>query len=319
MAERLGRCSAIAIVGAVFGLLSGTPAQAKAPPDYTISDNVDLVILDASVKNPRGGYVTGLDRNAFKVYEDGHLRGISHFSKTDAAVTVGLVVDNSASMRFKRPEVIMAGLTFAKESNPKDDFFVVNFNNHVYSGLPKGLNFTDQLAVLHRALYYGEPVGQTALYDAIAFALKHLELSARDFRTLVVVSDGGDNVSKVSFPELLKLIESSRATIYTVGLLDPNDSDLNPGVLRKIAGVSGGEFFEPTNLDQVMPVLDQISKDIRNRYVIGFVPDEVNDKRKIRSLKLVARQGTGEKLIVRTRTSYSVMPAKQLVARESPR
>lgn len=305
---------------ALFCLLGFVVAAQKganqtAPSVFTISDNVDLVLLEVSVKDPRGGYVTGLTQKNFEVFEDGHRRDITQFASVDTPVTVGLVVDNSGSMGPKRPEVILAGLAFAKESNPQDEFFVVNFNNSVVRGLPRGMLFTDNLQKLRAALYYGRPVGQTALYDAIAYSLKHLEYSHRDKRTLIVVSDGGDNVSTTTFPELLKLVESSRATIYTVGLYDPSDHDLNPGVLRKLASVSGGEFFEPETLDQVIPVFNKISKDIRNSYTMGYVPDETNDKKTVRSVKVIATEN-GRKLNVHTRTTYINTPLSQLTAEQ---
>lgn len=282
---------------------------------YTISDNVDLVVLDASVKDPRGGYVSGLGKSDFRVWEDGHPRKITDFANADTPVTIGLVVDNSGSMRFKRPEVTLAGLAFAKESNPYDEFFVVNFNNYVTPGLPARLAFTDDLQTLRSALYYGQAEGQTALYDAIAYSLEHLERSHREKRTLIVVSDGGDNVSATSLPQLMKLIEASRATIYTVGLYDSEDRDLNPGVLRSIARVSGGQFFEPASLSEIIPVFDKISKDIRSRYTIGYVPDETNDKRVVRTVKITAEQH-GRRFAVKSRTSYTIIPLSQLLAQE---
>ncbi|MBV9296920.1 MAG: VWA domain-containing protein, partial [Acidobacteriaceae bacterium] len=278
---------------------------------YKISDNVNLVLLDVSVKDPHRGYVTGLSKNSFQVSEDGHSRDITQFASVDTPVTIGLVVDNSGSMRFKRQEVILAGLAFAKESNPKDEFFVVNFNNSVVRGLPPKTLFTDNLQALRAALYYGHAVGQTALYDAIAYSLKHLEYSRQDKRTLIVVSDGGDNVSTTTLPELLSLIESSRATIYTVGLFDPEDRDLNPGVLRRIASISGGQFFEPATLEGVVPVFHKIAQDIRNCYTVGYVPDEITDKRTVRTVKVVAREN-GRKLAVRTRTTYTTIPFSEL-------
>ncbi len=299
--------------------MNAVAEQSKPNPDqYTISDNVDLVLLDVGVKDPRGGYVTGLSKNDFNVMEDGHPRQITQFASVDTPVTVGLVVDNSGSMRLKRPEVILAGLAFARESNPNDEFFVVNFNNYVTRGLPAQMMFTDKLQPLRAALYYGEPSGQTALYDAVAYSLKHLEYSHRDKRTLIVVSDGGDNVSKITFPELMKLIEASRATIYTVGLYSSEDHDLNPGVLRKMSAVSGGEFFEPEKMDEVIPVFNKISKDIRNCYTIGYVPNETTDKRTVRSVKVVARQN-GRKLIVHTRTTYTTTPLSELLAEQTKR
>lgn len=306
---------------AIATVLLGTSAAAeKSNPQanhtYTISDNVDLVVLDVSVKDPRGGYVCGLKKDDFQVSEDGHPRQITQFASVDTPVTIGLVVDNSGSMRFKRPEVTLAGLAFAKQSNPHDEFFVVNFNNYVTRGLPAKVAFTDNLQTLRSALYYGQAEGQTALYDAIAYSLEHLERSHREKRTLIVVSDGGDNVSRTPLPQLMKVIEASRATIYTVGLYDPEDRDLNPGVLRSIARVSGGQFFEPAALSDIIPVFDKISKDIRNRYTIGYIPDETNDKRIVRNVKVTAEQH-GRKLAVKSRTTYSIVPLSQLLAQQS--
>ncbi|MBV9442077.1 MAG: VWA domain-containing protein [Acidobacteriaceae bacterium] len=311
--------SKLALLGSLLCLtgsaqLSGY--QAGNQTAYTIEDHVNLVLLDVSVKDPRGGYVTGLTKDKFQVFEDGRRQTITEFANIDTPVTVGLVVDNSGSMRFKRPEVVTAGLAFAKESNPRDEFFVVNFNNHVVSGLPEKVPFTDKIHQLRAALYYGEPMGQTALYDAIAYSLEHLELSRQDKRTLIVVSDGGDNVSKTSLPELMKLIDSSRATIYTVGLFDPDDRDRNPSVLRKLARVSGGEFFEPPALDDVVPVFHKISQDIRHRYSIGYVPDDVGTKRIVRSLRVVATDNDGRKLVVRTRTAYTTAPFSELISEQ---
>ena len=292
----------------------------KAAPDnqgvFTISDNVNLVLLDVSVKGPHGGYVSGLDKKNFSVFEDGQPRTITQFDNADTPVSVGLVVDNSGSMRNKRGDVIMAGLAFAHQSNPKDEFFVVNFNNSVVRGLPPDMMFTDNLNQIHSALYYGQPEGQTALYDAIAYSLNHLEYAHLQKHTLIVVSDGGDNVSKTTFPELMKMIEASRASIYTVGLYDPDDPTLNPGVLRKIAAVSGGEFFEPQKLDDILSVFAKISQDIRHTYSIGYVPDDVTDHRVLRTVKVVAQED-GQKLAVRTRTSYITTPLSRLVAQQA--
>jgi Ca-activated chloride channel family protein len=292
--------------------LSATAGRSnqKSEAPYTISHNVDLVLLDASVKDPRGGYVTGLAKDAFHVAEDGRPRRITTFANVDAPVTVGLVVDNSGSMRLKRPEVILAGLAFAKESNPQDEFFVVNFNDLVVHGLAPSTPFTDDLQTLRAALYYGKPAGKTALFDAIAAALQDLQKGHHDKRTLIVVSDGGDNASKISQRELMSLIESSRATIYTVGMVYEGDADFNPRLLRKVAAISGGQYFQPRTLDEVVPLFKKISKDIRSRYTIGYVPDETNTKRRIRSVKITA-QSEGRRLIVKSRTSYMIAPAHE--------
>jgi VWFA-related protein len=302
------------LLALVFFPFIACHAQENVSGTYTISDNVNLVVLDVAVQNAAGGYVTGLKKDDFRIFDDHALRPISQFASVDTPVTIGLVVDNSGSMLRKRPEVIIAGLAFAKQSNPKDEFFVVNFNNSVVRGLPDRTLFTDNLQALRSALYFGVPRGQTALYDAVAYSLKHLEFSQQERRALIVVSDGGDNVSQLRLSELIRLIEASRATVYAVGLFDPDANDLNPGVLRRFASVSGGEYFQPA-LNEVAPVFDKISHDIRNRYTLAFVPDPIGGKRVVRTIKVTAQQN-GRKLFVRTRTTYTVKPVSELLAKQ---
>jgi VWFA-related protein len=310
----LGNCAASVAALLALSLAAAVYGQQNGPEGaYTISDNVNLVVLDASVVRPRGGYVTGLRKDDFKIFDDHAARPISQFASVDTPVSIGLVVDNSGSMLRKRPEVITAGLAFAKQSNSQDEFFVINFNNSVIRGLPEQTLFTDNLQALRNALFFGRPKGQTALYDAVAYSLKHLELSQQERRALIVVSDGGDNVSQIRLPELLRLIEASRATIYTVGLFDPEANDLNPGVLRRFASVSGGEYFQPA-LNEVVPVFEKISRDIRNRYTLAFVPEQVNDRRVVHTVRVTAEQA-GRKLFVRTRTTYIMKLVSEPVAR----
>lgn len=290
------------------------PIPSAESPSFTIADNVRLVVLDVSVRDPRGGYVSGLRKQDFQVLDNGQPRDIAQFSSDDAPVTIGLILDDSGSMTRKRPEVVLAGLAFARESNPRDEFFVVNFNNFVIPGLPSGTDFTDSISTLHKALYLGRPIGQTALYDAVAYALRHLEKSSQEKRTLIVVSDGGDNVSKTSLGDLTKLIQASRATIYTVGLFDPDDRDGNPSVLRNIAKQTGGEFFEPKKLEEVIPVFHKIAADIRNRYTVAYVPDYKNDRHRVRSVKVLAQNDEHRKLVVKSRTTYSTAEISDLIA-----
>lgn len=294
-------------------LLAGTAGATEQ--EYTIKANSDLVVLDISVKDTSGQYVSGLTSNNFQVYDDNRAEKITYFSKVDTPATVGLILDNSGSMASKRRDVITAGLSFAHASNPNDEFFVLNFNDRLEYGLPRSVPFTDNINQLHHALNWGRPQGQTRLYDAVSEALKHMTESTQQYRVLIVVSDGGDNASRTPFPDLMKQVEESRATVFTVGLMDPADHDLNPSVLKKMAKASGGAYFQPESLEDVGPIFKEISEDIRHRYVLGYVPDESNDNRNVRSVKVKATED-GHKLAVRTRTSYVLDPAREAVASE---
>jgi Ca-activated chloride channel family protein len=291
-------------------LLSGLLLVA-AGQDFKISDNADYVLLDVSVRDRDGSFVTGLEKANFQVFEDGHPRPITYFSAMDSPVAIGLIVDNSGSMAAKRARVIAAGLAFAKQSNPQDEFFVVNFNDSIRRGLPPSIPFTDNLQLLRKALYYGEPQGKTALYDAVSYGLRHLERSREQRRTLIVVTDGRDNASQISFSALMKDLEASRATVYTVGLSDPDEErELNDRVLRKMAQVTGGEFFEPAAIGDVGEVFEKIAGDVRHRYSVEYAPDEIHDHNPVRRVKVVVRVES-RKLQARTRTSYSVARASE--------
>ena len=163
--------------------------------EFKISTEINLVLLDVSVTHGRSGNVSGLNKENFRIYEDGVLQRISEFASGDTPVAVGMVMDNSGSMGSKRLRLIDAGLAFIEASNPRDAIFVVNFSDQVRSGLPEFVPFTDDVGLLRSALSRDMPQGRTALYDAITFALKHLKASRLDRKALVVVSDGGDNSS----------------------------------------------------------------------------------------------------------------------------
>ena len=190
-----------------------------------------------------------------------------------------------------------------------DEIFVINFNDKVRFGLPPAMPFSDNIKALATALEKDQPVGRTTLYDAIAAALKHLEMGTRDRKTLIVVSDGGDNASRHMLPDILQMIEESHATVYTVGLFDLDDPDRNPRVLKRIASMSGGEAFLPEKLDDVIPICKKIAQDIRNRYVIGYVPARRSANGGLHTIKVTAMAPHHGRLIVQTRTSYVAPPS----------
>ncbi len=289
-------------------VFSGSSAQhVPESGGFKIAARVELVLLDASVKDSKGGYVSGLTKNEFRIYENGDLQKISEFSSADIPVAVGLVMDASGSMEPKRQKVNAAGVAFVEASNPQDQIFVVNFNDKVRHGLPESVPFTDNLKLLRSALSKNRPEGRTAMYDAIAYSLKHLESGQREKRALIVVSDGGDNCSVLNLKELIGLIQQSRTTIYTVGIFDSDDPDRNPGVLKRIANVSGGECFLPDQADQIVLICRKIAKDIRNRYTIGYSPVRSDGVTALRNIHVVAA-AAHRKLNVKTRTSY-IRPA----------
>ena len=288
-------------------------AEPQEPPsvdDYKLSVSVDLVALQATVHDRAGGYVSGLREQDFEVYEDGVRQSIRLFRHEDVAVTVGLVVDHSGSMRRKLAHVTAAARTFVQSSNPEDQMFVVNFNEHVTLGLPDTIQFTDHPDELARAIANAPAAGQTALYDAIVKAHEQLHAGSRDRKALIVISDGGDNASAHTLAEVLKLSEQSSALVYTIGIFDDSDEDRNPTVLRRLARDTGGEAFFPEQLDEVVAICERIARDIRHQYTIGYVASSTAKPGAWRAIRVAARAAGKGKLSVRTRSGYIAGGAK---------
>jgi Ca-activated chloride channel homolog len=277
------------------------PANEKP---FTLTAHAELVLLDVSVKEAKGGYVSGLTKANFQVYENGKLQTISHFSSEDTPITVGLVIDDSRSMRPKRGNVIDSALAFIDASNPQDEMFVTHFNDHVRHGLPAGTAFTDNPDLLRQALWNSPAEGMTSLYDAILDALHQLDSGKHPKKSLVVISDGGDNASTHGFNDVLDAVRSTRATLYTIGIFDAEDPDRNPGLLRRLASISGGIAYLPTDLSELPSICRGIAKDIRNRYSIGYVPVRAGEKSALRTIKVAVTGAGPGKLAVHARTSY---------------
>jgi Ca-activated chloride channel homolog len=288
----------------------GTPVpvrQDRDGGDFSISVNVGIALFNVSVSDSKGRHVSGLKASNFHVLENGRSQEIQLFSAEDVPATIGLVMDNSGSMRTKRTDVQRAALAFVNASNPADELFLVTFNENVRMGLPDKLRFTSDPGQFQFALMQMTPGGRTALYDATAAALEHLKSGTLDRKALVVLSDGGDNASRRKLDELLEISRHSTATLYTIGIYDENDPDRNPRVLRKIAESSGGHAYFPKSPAQLDEVWREIAGEIRSQYTIGYVPSRNNGGGTYRSVKIVATQNGGKSLNVDTREGY-VLP-----------
>jgi VWFA-related protein len=181
--------------------------------------------------------------------------------------------------------------------------FVVNFNESVSLGLPVTIPFSNRADELEAAIGQQSAAGETALYDAISVALNRLKSGTREKKVLIVISDGGDNASRLSLPDVLKVAGESNAVVYTIGIFEQDDPDKNPGVLRRLANTTGGEAFFPGEFSEVAAICKLIASDIRHQYTIGYVPGNAAKPAGYRTVRVVARS-TGKDLVVRTRTTY---------------
>jgi Ca-activated chloride channel family protein len=285
---------------------------------FTIRTNVDIVVLRATVRDREGAPVVGLGQEDFQVYENKIPQQIESFSHEDVPVTVGLVIDNSGSMRSKRDDVAAAALAFARSSNPEDQVFVVNFNEHVSMGLPANLPFAGNQKQLEMALSRNKADGMTALYDAVAAALEQLKKGKWDKKVLIVISDGGDNASRYTLAEILSMANRSSAIFYTMGIFDANDDDRNPRVLKQLSKISGGEAFFPESLGEILPICQQIAHDIRNQYTISYAPANRKSDGTYRTIEVKAWNASIRgRLTVSTRAGYSA-PLSPSIASDAP-
>jgi Ca-activated chloride channel family protein len=294
---------------------SSKPPAPSAPADisqdtYKIKSQVSLVVLHVSVLNDRSVFVPGLMEESFKVMEDKVEQKLSVFKQEDVPVSFGLVVDNSGSMRDKRPQVNAAALTFVKTSNPQDEGFVVNFNDDYY--LDTEHDFTSDLAEMRTALERIDARGSTALYDAVIGSLDHLKKGTRDKKVLLVVTDGEDNASRHSLENVVEQAQRADAVIYAVGVFSDDDMKHNHRAMKKarsalsdLANATGGLAFFPETADDTEAICTQIAHDIRNQYTIAYYPTNTAHDGSFRtvSVQVMPPHGAG-KLTVRTRTGY---------------
>jgi Ca-activated chloride channel family protein len=306
----------------VFCSLAAHPQSLQSPPktpgvasQSTISVKTELVVLPVKVTDINGNFVPGLSMQDFRVYEDGRLQRATFFQQADVPVTVGLVVDHSRSMGPKLSEVAAAVSDFAHSSNPQDEMFVVDFNDDVSVELFSGKPFTNDAMELERAVAAVSARGRTALYDAVADGLLHLQLAQWDKKALIIVSDGGDNASHQKYSQILALARRSQVLIYSIGLVGVNqEQEENPGLLRRLCMDTGGIALFPRETESVAIVSAEIARDLREQYTLGYVPQKNDGAEGFRKIEVkVSAPGHG-KLRVRTRQGYSPVVAKQNTA-----
>jgi Ca-activated chloride channel homolog len=292
---------------AVLASQSGSAQEPRA--DFSSESRV--VVLHVAVKDRKGGYVGGLNQGAFKISEDKQPQAISFFHNQDAPVTIGLLIDSSGSMSPNRELVIAASVAFAEAMNPDDEMFVLGFNENLHTPLPKDAPFTRDVPTLRRALADAiKARGQSAVYNAVNAGLGYVTKGSFERQVLVIVSDGGDNASATTKAEVIANAQASNAVVYTVALVDPMDSEADPGFLTQLAHATGGEAFRPKNIGEVDSVLQRISLDIRNMYTLGYVPSNSLSlkKEELRRVVVDVRLPTGQKVGVRTRRAYLAGP-----------
>jgi len=284
------------------------PAQQGQAPSgeennvYIFKKEVDEVTLHATVVDDHFRPITGLDKNDFTVFEDGKPQKITYFKNEDIPVALGIVIDNSGSMRDKRPAVDAAAIDLVRTSNPQDQVFIVNFSEEYFLDQ----DYTGSIPKLQDALQRVESRGGTALYDAVVASSDHLKKSgALEKKVLLVVTDGEDNASRETLEQALRRLEEKNGpTIYTIGLLGEEHNKRARRALREMAEDTGGVAFFPKDLSEVNAITSEIAHDIRNQYTIQYKPSIPQSRGGYRTVKVEAQAKGYKKLQVRTRSGY---------------
>jgi Ca-activated chloride channel homolog len=270
---------------------------------FVFKKEVDEVVLHATVidtKNNR--LVMDLDKSAFTIFEDNKPQNISSFRHEDIPVAMGIVIDNSGSMREKRDKVNKAAINLVRSSNPQDQVFVVNFNDEYYLDQP----FTGNINLLKEALEKVEARGGTALYDALVASADYEKKQARlQKKVLFVVTDGEDNASRETLEEAVRrLQEEDGPTVYAIGLLGEERTRRAQRALETIALRTGGIPFFPKTLDEVDEISSKVAHDIRSQYTLGYKPTTPRNVGGYRTIKVEAHAKGYKQLTVRTRSGY---------------
>jgi VWFA-related protein len=279
------------------------PAPPIAQPMFSATS--ELVVLYVSVEDSKRRYVSGLGKDAFTVFENGETQQVEMFSGEDVPASIGVLIDNSGSMRPSRERVVAAALAFTETSHPEDEIFVLTFNEHVRPAWGPEVVSQTTPAIFKSAV--GRAItaaGMTAVYDAIAEGLRRVRRGIHTRQVLVVISDGSDNASTVKQADVIKQVHDSDATVYAVGLIDPVTRAGDPGLLRRLTKATGGALFQPKRPEDIPAVLEKIARDIRSAYTLAYAPSRATPDGVRRRVRVQARSPQGRPLSVRSRDGY---------------
>jgi len=278
---------------------------------YLLHEDVDEVLLNCTVIDEHGRTVAGLNRDDFHVWEDGVPQTISALQNQDLPVSMGILVDNSGSMRDKRAAVRSAAYDLLRASNPQNSYFVVNFSERAY--LDQG--FTSDVVALDRSLSRFDSQGTTALYDAVAASADELAQHARERKqVLLIITDGADNASQLDLQQAIRRVQDlGGPVVYSIGLLfdaDREEQDRAREALQRLSQETGGIAYFPRSLNDVDSVAQDVARDIRNQYVVAYHSSKPSRLGGYRTVRVEAIASGHGRMVVRTRRGYYAKPAQ---------
>ncbi len=277
-------------------------AKVTDPDTFTFRTDTRLVDLHATVLDKAGHLVLNLPQSAFTVYENGVKQEITTFRREDVPVSLGLVIDNSASMHEKRAKVGSAALALVKASNPEDEVFILNFNEVTSIEA----DYTNDINKLADALKTINSKGGTAMRDALRMGIEHLRHgSKREKKILLVVTDGEDNASVETLDHVIQSAQQNGVIIYSIGLLsddEPHEAERAKHALDALTFATGGQVWYPQEVSEVDGIAREVAHEIRSQYILGYTPTNLAQDGTFRRIR-VTLNAPGDPT-VRTRSGY---------------
>jgi Ca-activated chloride channel family protein len=309
--------SAAFLIWLAVALPAPSAAQSAADGETPVfRSDTRLVVLHTTVVDRKGNRITDLGQSAFKVFENGVEQPLKFFRREDIPISLGLIIDNSGSMRNKRGKVETAALKLVKASNRNDEVFVVNFNDEAFLDQ----DFTNKISLLEQALARIDSRGGTAMRDAVRMSIDHLKQGAkRDKRVLLVVTDGEDNNSATTLENLVRAAQQSEVLVYAIGLLseeEKRDARRAKRALDAITSATGGQAYYPKDASEVDSIADQVAREIRSQYVLAYSPTNPELDGSYRQIKVTVKAPGNP--TARTRSGYyATAEATRAPARKS--
>lgn len=291
----------LAGTGVALLLLAATASpQSRKPSERpTFRVGVETVFVKVSVTDPLNRYVTGLEQEHFRVFEDKVEQAISHFTQESAPISVGILFDISGSMKDNIHTARNSVVRFLEAGNPDDEFFLVTFNQKT----TLVQSFTHQSSSIQNQISFSNPGGRTALYDAVYLGLEQVRGGKNEKKALILITDGEDNSSRYTSSEVREFAKESDVQIYAIG--EEGKLGYGRSEIQNIVGLTGGRAFFPNNFNELDYYIDLIHAELRNQYVLGYTPKNKAHDGKWRKLKVKLEAPEGlPKLIVHAKEGY---------------
>jgi len=292
--DRLWSQEDSSLPGAQGPIVTPAPADENIGKNRALRTETEMTLVNVSVTDPIGRLVTGLERDNFRVFENGEEQEIAKFTTEDTPVSIGVIFDMSGSMTDKIDKSRLAAVQFFRTANPQDEFFLVNFNDRAQLMSP----FTSSVDQLQNRLMYTAARGMTALFDGVYLGLSQMHEARHHKKALLIISDGGDNHSRYSEGDIRKFVREADVQVYAIGLFEPDGGPTpeereGPSLLYDLTEMTGGRSFTVQNLNDLPDIATKISMELRNQYIIGYRPTNRMHDGKWRKIKVKLRPPKG--------------------------